>query len=118
MIYGLLWALAGMAQPPAEGHRQLLECIDSAAWLGLDSNAYRPAFLRSLDAAADGKEPAADQVADRQFKATALNFARDVWRGAGIEKMISYDGVSPAYADRDEDSLLVMLAAAGYGGLR
>jgi murein L,D-transpeptidase YcbB/YkuD len=126
----ILWAFAGAAQPTngaaqlttgaaqpaiagwdAEGRRQLLECIDSAAWLGLDSAAYRPDFLRSL-------EERTDEQANREFTLATLKFAHDLWHGAGIERMISYDGVSPAYAARDEDTLPAILARAEPSRLR
>jgi murein L,D-transpeptidase YcbB/YkuD len=94
-----------------QGRRQLLDCIDSAAWLGLDSTVYRPALLRSLEASTD-------EDAQRNFEAVEHELARDIFRGAGIEKMISYDGVSPAYAFRDEDTLRAIFAACKTGRLR
>lgn len=118
VIGAILWALGGGRQLAssgeaqsavpaldAEGRRRLLECIDSAAWLGLDSNVYRPALLRSL-------ETRTDEDAGRQFAAAAHDLIRDTWCGAGIERMISYDGVSPAYAARDGDTLATFLATA------
>lgn len=104
----VLWALAGPGQSVfdgrgGEGRRQLLECIDSAAWMGLDSNVYRPALLRSLEARTD-------EEANRQFAVAAVDLARDIFCGAGIEKMVAYDGVSAAYAVRDEDTLRRLLA--------
>lgn len=116
MILYVLWASVAVPQPAsreldADGRRELLECIDSAAWMGLDSNAYQPALLRSLDlrAGADAQR----QLADAEHM-----LAQDVFRGAGIGRMISYDGVSPAYAVRDEDTIAMMLAAADRSSLR
>jgi len=135
VIGAMLWALGGVAQPApdggagrlvgfprgeavaqpafprldAEGRRQLIECIDSAAWLGLDSNVYRPALLRSL-------LERTDEEAGRKFATAVHDFARDSWSGAGIE--VSYDGVSPAYAARDEDTLAAILATADVPQLR
>lgn len=129
VIWAILWTLAASPQPTAaqpasgaeaqpafptldaEGRRQLLGCIDSAAWLGLDSNVYRPALLRSLEARMDDN-------AGRQFTATAHDFVRDSWSGAGIARMISYDGVSPAYKARDEETLAAILATANASRLR
>lgn len=92
VICSMLAGVSGMAQHA--GGEQLLACIDSAAWLGLDSNRYHPGLLRMPTAT------------DRQYSDAALEFLEDVYEGAGIDRMVSYDGVSGVYADRDADLLL------------
>lgn len=121
IVIGCLLLLTGMspAQDRAgrilrlgsDGRRQLLECIDSAAWLGLDSNYYQPGLLRSLEGVTDGD-------ADRRFTAAAFDLAADIFRGRGVEKMLSYDGVSPGFASRDEDRLWTVLTSADPAHLR
>ncbi|HWB92852.1 MAG TPA: L,D-transpeptidase family protein [Puia sp.] len=91
------------------GCRQLVSCIDSAAWLGLDSNRYSPGVLRVLGGQRIVGEEAV-MAADREYTDAALEFLMDVFAGAGVDRMVSYDGVSADYARRDEDQVL--------GGLR
>lgn len=79
--------------------------------MGLDSNDYQPGLLRSLDLHA-GTD------AQRQLAAAAYKLVRDVFCGAGIGRMISYDGVSPAYTAHDEDTLAVILTTAEASRLR
>ncbi|HLZ87814.1 MAG TPA: hypothetical protein VKQ52_11255, partial [Puia sp.] len=64
----------GPATTGAAGRQQLIASIDSAAWQGLDSNAYHPALLRQLANAG----PRADSLllrADRQYTGAALSLA-------------------------------------------
>lgn len=109
------WFVSG--EGGAEARKQLLNAIDSAAWLGLDSNRYHLRLLRALDAAAQSALGTSGRSAsetyrqsilgaDRQFTGAALDLAREVVTGAGIPKMISYDGVSLSYASRDDDVVL------------
>jgi len=83
----------------AIGRQRLLEYIDSAAWHGLDSNAYHPDFLRLA-----GRDNIL-QKADRLFTTAALSLAADLHRGR-MDSILSYDGVSPTIT-RHDDSLLV-----------
>jgi murein L,D-transpeptidase YcbB/YkuD len=94
----------------ATGRARLLRFIDSAAWLGLDSNAYHPDSLRGLESAIIANDRTLIS-ADRQFTAAALSLAADCRRGR-MDSILSYDGVSPSFTRR-EDSLLL----AGLGAL-
>ncbi|WP_431209526.1 hypothetical protein ACQ86N_25605 [Puia sp. P3] len=73
----------------------LLECLDSAAWLGLDSGRYRPGELRKMEELEDrGRMPGLRKgealrdsirmaAADRRFTAAAFDYFGDVLRGGG-----------------------------------
>jgi len=108
----LFWFAAEGAA--AEGRRQLLACIDSAAWLGLDSGKYHPEELRAFDGRVGGEAggPGNVMTADRLYTTVALAFLGDVLCGAEIGKMVSYDGVSPEFRLRDEDSILAALTSS------
>jgi L,D-transpeptidase YcbB len=108
----LFWFGAG----GAERREQLLVCIDSAAWLGLDSMRYHPEQLRQL--AAQGDDSAGRLLTwDRQYTDAAFALATDLYRQAGIGKAIAYDGISPVYAGRDDDTLLAGLLEMGVVGV-
>ncbi len=51
----LFWFVPG--EGATKGRNQLLACIDSAAWQGLDSNRYHPAQLRALLSAGIAEGP-------------------------------------------------------------
>jgi L,D-transpeptidase YcbB len=117
----LFWFAPGEAA--AEGRDQLLACIDSAAWQGLDSSRYHPARLRQLlsvmgpgrDSAGSGRRL---MQIDREYTDAALGLIQDVFRGKGIDSSLSYDGVSAAYSGRDEDTVLACLSAISPDGFR
>ncbi|HVU94169.1 MAG TPA: L,D-transpeptidase family protein [Puia sp.] len=91
------------------GRARLLRFIDSAAWLGLDSNAYHPDALRQLDAATRTTPDTRTIIdADRRFTAAALALAADSWRGHP-DKALRYDGVSPAFSHHEDSFLLAGL---------
>jgi murein L,D-transpeptidase YcbB/YkuD len=92
---------------PGEGSTSLrgalLECLDSAAWLGLDSGRYRPSELRDLEEFGDSVRLAA---ADRRFTAAAFDYFGDVLRGGGLDSFFSYDAISPEHVAIDETALV------------
>jgi len=96
----------------ADGRARLLRFIDSAAWLGLDSNAYHPDSLRQLEAATHAStDPRTLINADRAYTTTALALAADCWRGHP-ESAFRYDGVSPVFSHREDSFLLAGLNSA------
>jgi hypothetical protein len=88
----------------------LLECIDSAAWLGLDSSRYHPGQLRRLDGQLSKLDGSGDSVrlaaADRQLTGTAFDYFADVLCGGELDSFLSYDAISVAHAEADEKVLV------------
>lgn len=104
----LFWFAGG--ENGADLRRQLLLCIDSAAWQGLDSNLYHPGILRACKGSV---------AEDRLYTDVAFAYASDVMRGYGIDRLLSYDGVAPTRAGQDEQVLLKGLGGvATASGLR
>jgi len=95
---------------PGEGARmlrqQLMDCIDSAAWQGLDSNRYHLALLRTGDSLKLMEW-------DRIYTDAAIAFCKDLYQGAGVNDLVSYDGISPVYAAADDEFVLKGLADIG-----
>jgi murein L,D-transpeptidase YcbB/YkuD len=109
----LFWFAPGNAA--VQGRKQLLDYIDSAAWLGLDSNRYHPADLRQLESvwASEQGNVSFDRMGyDRQYTDAALALAIDVFRGVGTENTLEYDGVSPRYKDSNDTRILSALVGA------
>lgn len=103
----LFWFAHGQAA--AAGRARLIRCIDSAAWLGLDSGAYRPARLRGLEVWSGSGDSLRIRMADREFTEAAFFLAADRWRGR-MNAVLSYDGVSPVFGRRDDSALLAGLS--------
>jgi murein L,D-transpeptidase YcbB/YkuD len=93
----------------ALGRGHLIRFIDSVAWLGLDSNFYRPDSLRRLEASVRSNPTERNRInADRAFTSAALALAADCWRGR-TDATLRYDGVSPVFAAREDSFLLAGL---------
>ncbi len=100
----LYWFLPG--EGPAALRQELLSCLDSADWQGLDSNRYNPQWLREGIRLHNDLDSQQLWQWDRIFTDAAILYGKDLYQGAGIDRMISYDGISPTYAKRDDQSIL------------
>jgi len=108
----LFWFAGGEGSGALRG--ALLDRLDSAAWLGLDSGLYRPGELRELGENASSQDWSGDSsriaAADRRFTAAAFDFYMDVLRGGGLDSFLSYDAISAKHIATDEEALLNGLA--------
>lgn len=88
--------------------QQLVSVMDSAGNYGLDNSKYHLTFLKANIAF---NTPVADSIAkvDKVFTDAAFALCRDVYAG-NIDGYLSYDEVSPKYAEADANFLLTGLA--------
>ncbi|MDP4259565.1 MAG: L,D-transpeptidase family protein [Bacteroidota bacterium] len=86
----------------------LMDCLDSAAWSGLDSNRYHIASLRVAPSMAGPARPDARTLMDwdRMYTDAAIALAKDLFQGADKDRMLAYDGVSPTFAAEDDRLIL------------
>jgi len=99
-VLSLLSLPAGVEAQDGDGsglRRTLMELIDSAWTHGLDSGHY-----------AQGRR---DLLLDqRSWADVAFGFLKDLRSGYGIPELISYDGISPIYVDKEDQELTIRLA--------
>jgi hypothetical protein len=101
----------------AGGLRQaLIAVVDSAAFYGLERGDYLPEVLQEADSMVNaGSLHAQWRDWDRWYTEAALAIARDLYEGAGMDKRLSYDGVSGSYAEQDAQFLVEGLARVHSG---
>lgn len=106
---GLFWFGAG--DRTAAMRRCLQAAVTAAGREGLESRSYMPGILQFGDSVGP---TAADSVRlkdwDRCFTESALALGRDLYQGSDIEKMLSYDGVSDRFENRDAATIAGGLA--------
>jgi murein L,D-transpeptidase YcbB/YkuD len=89
--------------PAASGLRgALLDLIDSSSFQGLDSTRYLASTLHAQQQDLLEK--------DEWYTDAALTYLKDLRSGHGIYDQVTYDGVSPAFVEKEDDQLLTGLA--------
>jgi murein L,D-transpeptidase YcbB/YkuD len=103
----LFWFRPGDAAAAASLRTELLSQIDSAAWIGLDSNKFHTPSLRAAPSPDGmGPDPRTVMEWDRMYTDAAISLGKDLFQGADMRRMLAYDGVSPSYAVEDDRILL------------
>ncbi len=91
----------------------LKNAIDSAEYAGLDKNRYH---YPELEAGTNSTILRVDslhlKLLDRMFTDAAIAWCKDIYQGAGISRLVSYDGISGKYAESDNQYLLNGLVAS------
>lgn len=83
----------------------LIDYISRSEALGLDPKRYLGNRETTTNSQLSGNTSQI-QKADQDLTKAALAFSRDLYAGADLDKLLSYDEVSPKYASRDMDYLL------------
>jgi murein L,D-transpeptidase YcbB/YkuD len=78
----------------------LLDYISHSDRLGLEPNVYLKASGEQYEGN-PGVDSAGLQKADQELSGIALKFSADLYAGAALDQLISYDEVSPRFADAD-----------------
>lgn len=101
--------------------RQLLTLIDSAAWQGLDSNDYHIAAIRgivrvlapdTLRSTGPGslQDSLQRMTMDRTCTDAAIALCKDLYQGAGMNEMMSYDGVLGPFSKAESQQIVQRLS--------
>ncbi|HEY8971992.1 MAG TPA: L,D-transpeptidase family protein [Puia sp.] len=99
-VLSLLCLLAGLKAQDGDRsglRRTLMELIDSAWTHGLDSGHYALGRQNLL-------------LDEGSWADVAFGFLKDLRSGYGIPELISYDGISPGYVNREDGELAARLA--------